>query len=393
MSDASPAPLNDADQAVLRAISLRMSATLAGLFSESMLWSAYVVLFTYALRVQIKKRPFSLPAMFILGTTIILFISSSAIWSINMSAFFIVFLGTFSKNVDLDLASRYMALAQPTQAKFILPCEFLWLMNMLIADSVVIWRAWAIWKTSRKGRLLVLLPIVTLVVCFCFDVVTMDCLAKDKRATAIGSQLCEWAEPVAWASSLLTNVVSTVLIAIRAWSVTIAGYGSPNVNTHLAYRQHRRYIRESAIKSKGTKVLILLVESGLVYCIFWAVQVIIFFQPPADSALNYARLTLGGMNDQVSGIYPTIIIVLVSLQQSIQNHTREGMISFHIDSHHQVSAIPQLYDPSGMLETGAGSAVHRAGAPAVAEVVLKNSAHAGSSRSTIERESTVSSTA
>lgn len=58
-----------------------------------------------------------------------------------------------------------------------------------------------------------------------FAIIDVHCLATQsfavKSAIPDGSLTCRWAEPIAWAISILTNVISTGFIAVKAWCVNL----------------------------------------------------------------------------------------------------------------------------------------------------------------------------
>lgn len=83
--------------------------------------------------------------------------------------------------------------------------------------------------------------------------------------------------------SLLTNAAATGMIALQAWSVS-ASYSSavfPRLITLREQRKHRRlldkYLRQNHARSQVVKALIMLVESGAVYCTLWTIVVIYAF--------------------------------------------------------------------------------------------------------------------
>ncbi|KAF8907127.1 hypothetical protein CPB85DRAFT_1223662 [Mucidula mucida] len=190
--------------------------------------------------------------------------------------------------------------------------EALFMFNMIVGDSVVIWRAWVLW-TGDRIRKIMIVPVVLLLVSLVFAIIDINCLVDDsyesKSTIPSGSRTCRWAEPISWAISLLTNIAATALIAAKAWS-----------------REHRQLLRtgigRSGTRSKGEKILILLVESGFVYCLFWLTQLLDFFDiPRATGGVFYLYLVVSTMGDQISGLYPTLIIILVKLQQSVHDDT------------------------------------------------------------------------
>ncbi|KAF8916124.1 hypothetical protein CPB85DRAFT_1216948 [Mucidula mucida] len=219
-------------------------------------------------------------------------------------------------HADLGLLDR-IYVANDHIEPYGLPMETLFLLNMIIGDAVVIWRAWVLWKDSHL-RKLVFIPMVMLLTSFIFSIIALTCLGTQsfgsKSTIPGGSMTCQWGEPIAWAISLLTNITSTTLIAVKAWC-------------------HRQFLKSGLgrlhIRSRSEKVLLLLVESGFIYCFFWLSQLILFFDISIDSNVGYLYMVLSTMGDQISGVYPTAIIVLVNMQRSMADDSKASM---HIDS-------------------------------------------------------------
>jgi hypothetical protein len=81
----------------------------------------------------------------------------------------------------------------------------------------------------------------------------------------------------------------------------------------------RRTLGSTRPLSRAERVLVLLVESGFVYCLFWFSQVILFFPFTRADRAVWAFEVLAPLGDQISGLYPTIIIVLVNVQHSLHD--------------------------------------------------------------------------
>ncbi|KAF9017410.1 hypothetical protein BDZ89DRAFT_961140 [Hymenopellis radicata] len=212
-------------------------------------------------------------------------------------------------NKDIPFEDR-IAYSNTFVSSFGTSMEALFMFNMIVGDSVVIWRAWVLW-TGDRIRKIMIVPVTLLLVSLVFAILDVNCLVKEsygsKSTIPSGSRTCRWAEPISWAISLLTNMAATALIAAKAW-------------------EHRQLLRtgigRSGTRSRGEKILILLVESGFVYCLFWLTQLLDFFDiPRATGGVFYLYLIVSTMGDQISGLYPTLIIILVKLQQSVHDDT------------------------------------------------------------------------
>ncbi|KAI0744345.1 hypothetical protein C8Q80DRAFT_1346053 [Daedaleopsis nitida] len=203
--------------------------------------------------------------------------------------------------------------------------------NMALGDAIVWWRAWVLWKGSRPVRalccILVSATFITGVVA-----TTHGCKPSDfalalgwKDAVTLSAGSLYIGDQWGLASSILslvTNMTATSLIAYKAW-------------------HHRRLLRQNLrMGSAGTwaeKTLILLVESGTLYCVFWIP--VVTYQlctntSGSDVSEAQAKLAFGfyyviagcliplipygdmDTSPRPQGIYPTLIILLVALDKS-----------------------------------------------------------------------------
>ncbi|KAJ7592236.1 hypothetical protein C8J56DRAFT_886941 [Mycena floridula] len=133
--------------------------------------------------------------------------------------------------------------------------------NYLIGDSIVVWRAWVFWTNHSRVHMLL---------CIClfgtFGGVTVDLaleilfrlsqFSESPRFPATGSRTLILTLPL-----FLTNFISTLLIAYKVWKYKV------EIKQNLGLSHNKR--------TKVERVLILLTESGSIYCFFWAMYPII----------------------------------------------------------------------------------------------------------------------
>ncbi|KIY68047.1 hypothetical protein CYLTODRAFT_421993 [Cylindrobasidium torrendii FP15055 ss-10] len=318
-------PLGAEDQYLLDYNGWLYVHSVVGVICESIWWSIYVMLFIYAAKIQLSRGIRTMPAVAMLIVTLVLFASSSSLWAMNVAVLIHRLQGMLIDYPDLSLWDR-IAKTNERVVGFGLPMEALFLINMLVGDSVVIWRAWVLWQGSGRMRALLVIPITFLCVSFAFMVKAVKCLADDgfsQSTIPAGGRLCAWSEPISWGVSLLTNVVSTTLIAVKAWQI----------------RQSNKRVAGKHSKTKSERILVLLVESGFIYCLFWLSQLILFFDFELDDSRVFGYDILSTLGDQLSGLYPTIIIILVNKHRSLSYDTRA---SAFVDSGHNGSSSTEL---------------------------------------------------
>ncbi|KIY71175.1 hypothetical protein CYLTODRAFT_441418 [Cylindrobasidium torrendii FP15055 ss-10] len=167
------------------------------------------------------------------------------------------------------------------------------------------------------------LPVFLLVVSFAFGMVTVACWSPD----AFGSNIrvkdavcASEAFPAGWAFSFLANIITTFLIALKAW-------------------RHRNFIKTTVgrrQRSLAEKVMLLLVESGALYNLVWIAQI---FQFPfvkahldmANPTVYIVTQTVAAIGYQLIGLYPTIIVLIVNRHSSI-TEVMDTTLSFRIAS-------------------------------------------------------------
>ncbi|EIM90632.1 uncharacterized protein STEHIDRAFT_144248 [Stereum hirsutum FP-91666 SS1] len=161
----------------------------------------------------------------------------------------------------------------------------------LISDAIVVWRAWAVWYDNRwvRGSLLFSLfgTAVTSIYLAVLNVLS-DQTQGVRQYPALEQNM------LGTFGLLFTNFSATIAIAVKAW---------------LYRRSVKEFLNRGSSKTKVEGVLTLLVESGAVYCIYWVLNFISDFG-------KFGSFEFGWPQPNVSGIYPTLIILLVALQRS-----------------------------------------------------------------------------
>ncbi|KIY68938.1 hypothetical protein CYLTODRAFT_323384, partial [Cylindrobasidium torrendii FP15055 ss-10] len=179
-----------------------------------------------------------------------------------------------------------------------------------ISDSVVVWRTWCIYHDCRWIKFYLSLLIVstfgTLVSLTELSASSNKCY---RVATSLACGILDGARILipftvknilGTLPLLLTNLSTTILCAFKVWQyrlqIKTAAYGSRRKNTLIE------------------NVLLLLVESGALYCIFWILLHLADF-----GFLDYGPFGspwgLEWMMPHFAGIYVTAIILVVAMYQ------------------------------------------------------------------------------
>ncbi|EIM91596.1 uncharacterized protein STEHIDRAFT_165852 [Stereum hirsutum FP-91666 SS1] len=169
---------------------------------------------------------------------------------------------------------------------------YLPIVNYIVSDAVVVWRCWVLY--SRKCRIIMiplLLTVSNVVVAISIAGLDVKILSLSSTVPAPGVSGPYTGNIVVWSLSLATNMLTTAMVAFKSW-------------------RHRKTLRKmlgrGSPKTRAEKVMALLVESGAMYCVIW----VAFLIPALITGFN-GTFVMSAVMPQISGIYPTILIVLV----------------------------------------------------------------------------------
>ncbi|EEB92435.1 hypothetical protein MPER_09054 [Moniliophthora perniciosa FA553] len=179
------------------------------------------------------------------------------------------------------------------------------LINYLLTDGVVLWRAWVLCGLESKRLLRISLFFlvwctltVTCTIALRLSLELTSSEAPKFKTLTRAIDVCQVGNQIA---SFSTNFIATLIIALKAW------------------RYRRMVLPElwAVGKKKGTggeRVLVLLVESGLFYCVSGVVVLV-------ASLIRLRVGTLGTIytpvHVQIAGIYPIIVVLLVNQGKSL----------------------------------------------------------------------------
>lgn len=166
-------------------------------------------------------------------------------------------------------------------------------LNPVLSDVVCAWRAMVLWKFDR--RVVVILSICVLGT-FAACIYDVKLALSVQPGTHGEERLPEGKLAVIIVAPMLgTNVLSTSLIAWKAWEIR---------------RVLGTQLRKGSRSERVEKILALLIESGFVYCLLWSVYLLSAYSilPGSGSYIvNIGMLSLSSM-------YPAIIIIIVCTQ-------------------------------------------------------------------------------
>ncbi|KAJ3828418.1 hypothetical protein F5880DRAFT_913275 [Lentinula raphanica] len=269
-----------------------------GLIAESALYGMYTALLIYALR---QLNAFSednpKPRVIALLSLLLMFALSTTLWALDITDFIRgldeILLKTYSNTTQRY--SNYMIELNPR----VIAQTTIFSIEYLIGDSMVVWRACALWGYSKKIMLLPILLLFSAAVLVFFFV---GCLGFHNWEYILGEpEVCFNSYMGTFFLSIAINLLATSLIATKAW-------------------MHHRFLQSVSVKksNKVLKIMILLVESGFIYLVIWgtkSISILIDINAGTPGG-QFAVSLLNSMGNQVVGLYPTLLMVLANAQYS-----------------------------------------------------------------------------
>ncbi|KAH9998433.1 hypothetical protein BJV74DRAFT_904642 [Russula compacta] len=262
---------------------------------QTLVYGIYLCLVPISVYVMVSKGLQDLSRKLLFAMKMIMFVLSTMYWILSIVITFLEIKAWFS---ELDPATHDPPDWLPMFSAILL-------INYILTDGVVVWRAWVL--CSDQSRALLMVPIVFLAINTIVYVITIAVRAG-LLATPEGAKIHQdlaRAIDVAQVSnlglSLLTNVLATSIIATKAW-------------------KYRKLLMECGNDGKNptrvSKVLSLLVESGMLYILI-GVSVL------ASLVIHLPFGTLGDIfmpvAVQLAGMYPIIVLLLVDQGRSLNS--------------------------------------------------------------------------
>ncbi|KIK68434.1 hypothetical protein GYMLUDRAFT_718421 [Collybiopsis luxurians FD-317 M1] len=174
--------------------------------------------------------------------------------------------------------------------------------TFIFGDAVIVWRAWALWIGSRK---IILIPGFFL---FGTTVTTLVSFGLDVNPLNVSSNAINDISIASWCFSLATSFTSTLLIAFKGWQYDV--FKKTDVDVSNGPPPNRTQV---------ARIMALIIESGALYCLVWITIIFTeFIKVPVLSKVTHVVILTIPIGVQLAGIYPTMIIILVSHQLSVE---------------------------------------------------------------------------
>jgi len=217
--------------------------------------------------------------------------------------------------------------------------------NFIIADGVLVWRAWVL--CSDQSRIVLRFPVVILginIIIYLMNIVARAIQlllvskreGRDLQIFSITRHIVSITQPVHLTLSLLINIFATSIITHKAW-------------------KYRKLMMEGGIGIRTPKqvlrILAILVESGMIYILIGVTSVVFIF---VSLRLKIVEITCTSMlvGIQLAGIYPIVVILLVEKHRSLNSTYFSSGTIINVRGDHTLQVEPIAFASGSILVSG-----------------------------------------
>ncbi|THV03747.1 hypothetical protein K435DRAFT_851535 [Dendrothele bispora CBS 962.96] len=209
--------------------------------------------------------------------------------------------------------------------------NFMRRLNFLMGDIIIVWRAWVLFPRKLPAKMILSICLMGSFVGVFLDTgLFVKRILKDYFDTNGGeTNVIMLAVPL-----IFTNLTATMLIGLKAW------YHFQDIQNNLGLT--------NGSSSKVLKILLLMVESGLLYLAFWIGYLVLGLVAEAHNTSIAQEVYLAIM-PQLVAIYPILIILLVAHE----NNKSESVNDMSLSQSIQFASAQA--SKSGVNDSGGGS--------------------------------------
>ncbi|KAI0656068.1 hypothetical protein C8Q70DRAFT_389906 [Cubamyces menziesii] len=318
---------SDPDAAVWKSIGTNVLNSFVAVVVETFFIAVYSILVLETGRLLLRKTRTRVSVY----TCIIVFIMfglALALWMIDIHNLVTVIQMTLLSTSAAPLSDVYNSAVRKT-LRLASVEDVVYSYMTILGDTIIIWRVYAFWSHGRE-KLVLIIPIAFLFGSISTSTMLGYCAARLGADITLGTYqhpaFCRNIQTASYLTTLTTTGVATLLIGYKAWAYRksyMEAFGNAPCHT----------------RTRTQKIMLLLVESGVIYMFVFAVQVIMSVPSVNDGIESQPALALALTIYQyclslIVGIYPTVIVVLVNSKHSLlsnsesQSSTAHGGIKF-----------------------------------------------------------------
>ncbi|KZV70613.1 hypothetical protein PENSPDRAFT_685327 [Peniophora sp. CONT] len=296
--------LSASDIETLSSIGHDTVENIVALVVEAILYTIYFVLVIIAGRILLNSKSRTRISSAIFAVVLIMLMLDTAMCIIDVNnAIREITLTLYPTSSD-SLADRYSNLVLPWPVE-----NALYAFMSNLGDVIIIWRTWAFYRDPRE-RWVLIVPLSLLVGSFTTSGLIAYCVAKLVADPEVGDfvnpPFCVNMQIASYSMALATTAVATAMICWKTW---------------IYRRTIGTSIRLNNRKTRVEKIMVIMIESGVLYFLFFLSAVIddagdIPDLEESTPNLQFASTVWTYMTSHILGIYPVIVVILVHSQRS-----------------------------------------------------------------------------
>ncbi|GLB43408.1 hypothetical protein LshimejAT787_1303090 [Lyophyllum shimeji] len=294
------------EAATLQSIGRSLVRTFAAIVFETFLLALYSVSVVKACSILLRKGRTRV-SLINLAIVIVLYLLAVSLFIIDIINYVAEVTTSFIHHPDVPIAQSF-ASARDSIFRLAAVIDALYAYMTILGDAVIVWRVYAFWGQGKR-RWVLIIPWTILLGSLVTSALLTYCVAKLGTEIVDGAfknpAFCRNIQTSSMAAA--TTLAATTLIGITTW-------------------EYRRNIKprlgRSGRATRVEKILILLIESGFLYFLFFLAQVIgntprvsAAVQERAD--LTFSYLVFSYCSSVIVGMYPTLIIVLANSRRAV----------------------------------------------------------------------------
>ncbi|VDC05852.1 unnamed protein product [Peniophora sp. CBMAI 1063] len=299
------------------------------------LFALFTAIMAIALKLQLGRGFGDARArQFLLTATLTMYLMSAIVWSLDLSLLWRE-LYRLLPGVLPDTSSRPIPAAiQTFDAELLVAHTVCTYINLLLCDIVILWRAYVLYERPRwlllTSSLFMIIAFVTYIICATLAALTY---LPDPSLSITSFLTRTMPGNFELQGLLIANSVSVAL-------TLLANVFALGLITHKVMI-HRSAIQNLIVKRPHTQIqtldiLTMIAESNLVYTCFLILYIVMYAGAFGRTAYNYAIFLIAPL----SGMYPTLVVLLVSLKKTV---LERGFSRMSMSSSAASTAVPSQY--------------------------------------------------
>ncbi|KZV70601.1 hypothetical protein PENSPDRAFT_752404 [Peniophora sp. CONT] len=341
--------LTDSDIETLSSIGHATVENIVCLVVEAILYTIYFVLVVILGRILLNSKSRTKMSIVIFAIILSMLMLDTAICIIDVHNAIRTITSTLypTSSGSESLTDRYDNLTLPWMVENALTG---FMANL--GDIIIIWRTWVFYRGPCE-RWVLLIPISLLVGSLTSSSLLAYCVTEFDPTNELGdfadAPFCANLTPTQGFSLELASMVLATTFAATAMICWKTWIYRRTIGSNLRLNK----------KTRAEKVMVILIESGVLYALFFLQVVISSTRTVNDLELSTPRLQFATnvwtyMTNHIMGVYPVIVVILVRSQRSyIENvASTNASLSTHLSESHSFSERHSKSLPSHRLDHG-----------------------------------------